>query len=378
MKQYELDSRDPSVALNKTAQRFYFQKMLALCGERDFAGIFGTEVLSAEEKREIFKKFVAIINIETNAFCNRRCPYCPVSETPRDNLAMQDYIFEGILEELCTLDFQSTISLNLYNEPLSDPQIVERVRRVREKLPRSFIRFNSNGDFLDATLLESLESAGLNGLNITLHTTKRHSYDEAESKKKLDKFYARLGFTPPNYEVCEGESIQSSLRFGALSLAVSTQNYDVIGTDRGGAVQHLSAKNRTAPCVKIFREISIDYLGRVFPCCNIFPATAPSAWVFGRLGGESSGRESCESAESHESCGGGKNGESRGGKSGESRKTGESLVEIFNKKVWAAWRRDLFIEGAKKSPCSTCRDGIFPCDSATHSAILTSTLKEQK
>lgn len=92
----------------------------------------------------------------------------------------------------------------------------------------------------------------------------------------------------------------------------------------GGAVSKLSLK-REQPCVKIFREFSIDYKGRVFPCCNIFPDLKTSEnLVFGNV-------------------------------------EKDSIFSIFSSKLWAKWRRELYL-GASFAPCNTCKDGYFDTD----------------
>ncbi|RAX51418.1 hypothetical protein CCY99_09050 [Helicobacter sp. 16-1353] len=91
----------------------------------------------------------------------------------------------------------------------------------------------------------------------------------------------------------------------------------------GGVIHNLSINQRQTPCIKIFREFTIDYQGRVFPCCNLFPDDINNAkYIFGNL----------------------KN---------------ESIFDIFSSKIWAKWRENLFIDSPKSTPCKTCNDGYF-------------------
>lgn len=338
VKTYEIDSKSKETPLNKTAGRFYFEKFIHnFSFDKSLYKEFFCGTSDKATAREVFAKFVGIINLETNSYCNRKCHYCPISIADRGaNTQMQSEIFEKILDELSEIDYASSISLNLYNEPLSDSNIIYKIKRIKDKLPKAFLRFNSNGDFLTPQLLDELESSGLNYLNITLHTTKANSYDDKQCIKKLDSFYRRLNLTKPHYTITPNVAITSSCEINNLTLVLNTSNYDIYGTDRGGALKHLRLQSRDNPCVKIMREFTIDYQGRVFPCCNIFPDLAQSQkFIFGKV----------------------------------SEKT---IFEIFSSMQWAKWRKELFIK-VTKPPCTSCKDGYFDTDlddkSARHSLL---------
>lgn len=281
MKHYEIESRKDDIPLNKTAGRFYFEKLLK---QSDIENLFRDD-LSDTEKKELFKKYVCIINLETNSFCNRTCNYCPLSLYSRKtNVSIDENLFTHILDDLSSIEYQSTISLNLYNEPLSDKTIFEKISKIKERLPRCFLIFNSNGDYLDKSKLKILESSGLNAINITLHTTKLNSYNDKDSVSKIDNFYNQLGICIPHYDISPNAYIHSAANFGQMSVYINTSNWERIGNSRAGSIESLSVKNREVPCVKIFREFTIDYRGRVFPCCNVFPDDIRNEkYIFGNL-----------------------------------------------------------------------------------------------
>lgn len=83
----------------------------------------------------------------------------------------------------------------------------------------------------------------------------------------------------------------------------------------------LSKQGRVQPCVKVFREISIDYKGNVFLCCNIFPDD-PKNKALGNL-------------------------------------NQDSLFEIFSSKKNVFFRKHLFDFSPKNPPCSTCNEESF-------------------
>lgn len=339
MKPYELASRKPNIPLNRTAGRFYFEKFVNnFYDEQECFKLLFRSNINDDEKKKIFKKFICIINFETNAYCNRICHYCPLSIFDRKNqisrnTSIDDDLFFKILYELESIKYSSTICLNLYNEPLSDAKILMRIKNIKAKLPESFLRFNSNGDFLDNAMLKQLESNGLDSINITLHTTKINDYNDKNAKEKIDRFYSKLNITQPEYQIMPNQCIQSNLQFGNLNIIVNTSNWDLYGNDRGGVLDNLSIKNRTQSCVKIFREFSIDHQGRVFPCCNIFPDDPKNTkHIFGNL-------------------------------------RNENIFDIFSSQIWVKWRESLFTTSLKKPPCSTCSDMLFENDNLNDKKI---------
>lgn len=337
VRQYELDSRKENIKLNKTAGRFYFEKMQNNFNEENFhlykALFYEVKNLN---KKEFFKTFVSIINLETNSYCNRTCSYCPLSFFDRSKKEnMNEEIFEKIILELEEIEYESTICLNLYNEPLSDEKLIEKIKFIKQKC-NVFLRFNSNGDFLNPFLLEELSNSGLDSINITLHTKNNEIYSDRNAINKLNKFYKKLCIAPPQYNITSNYQITSLYKIKNLEMIVNTTNWGIYGNDRGGIINKLSMENRTKPCVKIFREFTIDYLGNVFPCCNIFPSDPKNEkFIFGNV------------------------------------KT-QSIFEIFALKNWRNWRKNLFIESKKQNPCATCRDALFDenIDYKKHEFIL--------
>ena len=242
VKSYELDSKNAQIPLNKTAGRFYFQKLIDnFAHDKDLYKEFFCGTQDRDKAKAVFAKFVSIVNLETNSHCNRKCHYCPLSLVNRgQNTQMKPEIFDRILENLAEINYSSSVSLNLYNEPLSDENLIAKLRRIRQVLPKAFLRFNSNGDFLTPKILKELESSGANYLNITLHTTKANSYSDSESVKKLDKFCVSLNLPKPQFQITPNVAINAQLKFGNLTLALNTSNYDIYGTDRGGGIDIFS------------------------------------------------------------------------------------------------------------------------------------------
>ncbi|STQ85572.1 hypothetical protein LS73_009125 [Helicobacter muridarum] len=131
--EYEILSRSNDIPLAKTAGRFFFEKLLSSfelsSNKEDILALF-RDISNKEYQRLLFAKFIGIVNIETSGFCNRKCSYCPVGLHGRHDrsLFMKSEIFNIILENLRLLGFESSISLNGYNEPLLDPNISMHIK----------------------------------------------------------------------------------------------------------------------------------------------------------------------------------------------------------------------------------------------------------
>lgn len=225
-------------------------------------------------RKEIFNKYVSVINIETSSYCNRNCGYCPVSDlATKTKEYICDEHFLQILDDLDNLKFSGIITLNLFNEPLaSSDDLIKRLRSIKKVCPDSYIRINSNGDYLTKELLLKLKDAGISELLITLHTTKQVSYDDTIQLKRLDKFIDKLGLTEikklKNFD--SNKNITYEIVWNKIRLLIVSNNWDMYGNDRGGTVEKLSTNSRNTPCVVPFREVVVDYNGAVIICWNVF------------------------------------------------------------------------------------------------------------
>jgi radical SAM protein with 4Fe4S-binding SPASM domain len=115
--------------------------------------------------------------IETQTDCNRKCSFCAHGiDRPVIKDKLEQDTFVKILDELSEIDFRGSIGLCHINEPLLDPNIVDKIRLTREKCPHAFISLVSNGDLLTENLYADLLDAGLNKIKISVYS-QRHLED---------------------------------------------------------------------------------------------------------------------------------------------------------------------------------------------------------
>jgi 2-deoxy-scyllo-inosamine dehydrogenase (SAM-dependent) len=102
------------------------------------------------EAKELFRRSVERVEVETHSYCNRRCDYCPnvVGDRLGDNKHIPNDIWTLLLSNLREIDYSSNIVFNSYNEPLADRSILQRISEVRSSVPHARTMIYSNGDFL--------------------------------------------------------------------------------------------------------------------------------------------------------------------------------------------------------------------------------------
>lgn len=146
--------------------------------------------------------------LETSAYCNRRCPACPVSVAPRGKDVMDESLFAKVLGELAQMKFSGRVALHFFNEPLLDKDIAGKVRRIADAAPRASIEIYSNGDFLTKPLAESLFDAGLAFMLVTAYNDR--------AMARLEKLMPQLGRRARNRIVVKRAPVFVGNRAGSL------------------------------------------------------------------------------------------------------------------------------------------------------------------
>lgn len=117
-----------------------------------------------------------ITTIELSSDCNMRCQYCvqPMYDIMgRKREIMPDDIFDRTLEvlaELCRRGSQREVNMNGNGESLLDPQLIERVRRVKDVMGFRPVNLCTNGALLTHGIAQELKDAGLDRLDVSPHS----------------------------------------------------------------------------------------------------------------------------------------------------------------------------------------------------------------
>ncbi|MBI5164217.1 MAG: hypothetical protein HY985_09990 [Magnetospirillum sp.] len=279
------------------------------------------------DRETLFRHSVKMVEFEPHAFCNRTCSFCPNAVHDRRGVKgeLDLDLYTRQLQALAAIGYREAIRFALFSEPLANPRTVEFVRLARAMLPTSVIEIVSNGDYLTAEMLDSLATAGLSRLWISIYPASG-AWTLAAIEQRVGQLAGRLAIVP--MRVASGDDHVASWRFPHASVAVvaTAKNLETTGIDRGGNVPHLTDRAfvRHDPCPFVFRNVSVYFDGTVMPCCDLradVPGNEPFAW--GRLGRDG------------------------------------DLIDVYASSVAAGWRRSLAEVGAKGPPCRSCKHNIL-------------------
>lgn len=208
------------------------------------------------------------VEVETSRYCNRKCEWCPNSvfrdRTHQELMPWLD--FERIISTLSRSDYSGWLAFHNYNEPLANPRIVREVSFARHRLPSAKLTIFTNGDRLTSKLYESLASAGLSQIRVTVYPTLK----ECEpSHTVLRSWLTRRGFLQKRHwrELIarQGPALESADCPEMILISPYVNRY----YDRGGSIPALSIQQRTTPCLLTSNSLSVDYRGNIKMCCNV-------------------------------------------------------------------------------------------------------------
>ena len=304
--------------------KFYWQRKL-LDNPKNFSiNLIKDQKPTQEESKNLFKKYVEIINLETSAYCNRVCPYCPVSIYDRKDktIKIPESILSSIITALKEVNYAKRISLNLYNEPLYNNFIFEVLSKLNRELPNSVLHLNSNGDYVKSedTLLK-LEQSGLKEIYITLHSPPKSKWNKNSRQKALKRFAKKIKFNLLKKHL---NNLEFETKFGKeLFCKVVCTDRSIIlnGRTRGGLIDSLKPQTkRNLPCDKPYREFTIYYNGSVTPCCEIYHDEKYKKYVMGQILPNNP----------------------------------NSVFQVYTGKLLTKFRASVFDHSMKTGPCSTC------------------------
>ncbi len=223
------------------------------------------------DKKLLFKDNIDNINLELSSFCNRSCNYCPVSVYKRNyQKYFNNNLLNVILSDLSSINYDRSISLNLYNEPLANKTFfVKKMALIKKFLPKTILQTSSNGDYVrNKDFLHELGKNGLNKLKITLHPPKNKTWEHKMMKNYLERYLKRLDlYSDSNFP----DDLHCYIKIGKLFLTIQCPDWANNGNNRGETVSvKKKVFNRTKPCVKPFREFTIFEDGSVTQCCEAF------------------------------------------------------------------------------------------------------------
>jgi pyruvate-formate lyase-activating enzyme len=219
--------------------------------------IDSTQPQDLRDKREVPR----LVAIETTNACNAKCAFCPNGVMNRDRETMSDDLYRKIIDDCATFQVQA-IEPFLNGEPFMDPQIVPRLKYLRERLPATKLRLYSNGFAMAPKRVDDLLGIGIDHLYISLNTLDPAKYQAVMG--------LRLERTLQNIEYFIDPSRRSRLA-REITLRM-TRTEDTTAVEEAGFVAYCKQRRVNCMIVGLF-----NYLGDVksplpvpsFPCEHI-------------------------------------------------------------------------------------------------------------
>ncbi|MDD5668961.1 MAG: radical SAM protein [Candidatus Omnitrophica bacterium] len=126
-------------------------------------------------------RFPINLSIQTTSICNGRCVFCPnKSDAIRlPPAVMEQSVFAKIIDECSAYKEIERIILYLNNEPLTDPDILNRIRYAKSRLPWASVHLVSNGSLLSEELQDGIIDSSLDWIGFSMHGLRKETFEKA-------------------------------------------------------------------------------------------------------------------------------------------------------------------------------------------------------
>ncbi|MEL6970156.1 MAG: radical SAM protein [Bacteroidota bacterium] len=108
------------------------------------------------------------IQIQTTAYCNAKCSFCPYpvtsKELPMGN--MEQEVFEKIIKEIAQYEV-ALVQPFLMSDPLMDKRIIQRIAMIQHYMPNTRINITTNGYLLNERIIKSLVDLNIETIHIS-------------------------------------------------------------------------------------------------------------------------------------------------------------------------------------------------------------------
>ena len=142
-----------------------------------------------------FLDYPEYVQIETFAYCNASCGFCPYSEIDRQTTKMSEELFYKIINGLTLIpkEHKFLIGLNHTNEPLADTRIGKFIKIIQEKLPNAMIDIITNGYLLNELNMKMLNNFNnINSVQISLNEVEKTRHEVNMGFLKFDTIVENL------------------------------------------------------------------------------------------------------------------------------------------------------------------------------------------
>lgn len=144
----------------------------------------------------------SLLQVRATTICNMNCTFCSTDGGPFSKFHKNHFIVEPnyLLEELRKISeykgFNLHYNIDSVGEPTSYPHLIELIEGISKITNVIKISMQTNGTLLNKELINNLEKAGLNRLNVSVHS--------------LESLKAKILFGSQNYNI---EKVKEMLNY---------------------------------------------------------------------------------------------------------------------------------------------------------------------
>jgi hypothetical protein len=253
------------------------------------------KVMSEQVERELVKPYC--VQVELTEGCSIQCQFCGIQgirEKPGNykfmTCSLAYIIARGLRDAVSMCGWNPRVEFAMHGEPTVNPDVVEIVSIFRKQLPKTSLLMLTNGSGLaggnTTKKIDTLFDSGLNTLGVEEygHTTFHETIKRKYTGDALILHYPSDKNANPH---ARQKPESRRLVYIADIFSASRGNHSNINTHCGtGSPPPETAL--TAPCAKVFRELSIRWDGKIAICCNdwrgtygcgdVYRASIPFIW----------------------------------------------------------------------------------------------------
>jgi len=217
-----------------------------------------------------------IVQIETCAYCNARCVFCPHSMMKRPMGKMSDELFKKIIDD-CKEIKPLRIFPFLNGELFLDEKILDRIKYINDALPNTEVVIYTNGNLLTADKARKLLELSIGGIVFSLNASNEQKYAELmglDYKKTVANIRRFLeirkekGKPTPVCASIIGEGVNSREELRDFKKQWSAEGMDVMAVPfKNWAAKLGEPTNVNTPCFRALEQMTILWDGRVSLCC---------------------------------------------------------------------------------------------------------------
>ena len=215
--------------------------------------------------------------------CNFKCNFCFQYHTKHIGQVMERKLFEKIASDMQEFDNPfKMVHLNGHGEPLLNPDIVEFVKILKQKMIAEKVSITTNASLLTKTKSQELVDAGLDKVEISIYGLNQEEYYKFSNVKilfddlyeNIKYFYSIRGKCHIHIKIAgdyfsEDEKQRFIDLFGAVADTIyidhAINSWPGINVTNSG--EHMYDLNGAKICPMPFYQMLIHSNGKVSPCC---------------------------------------------------------------------------------------------------------------